>query len=284
MMAGGLPRVLFYIQERTSGDLQIFLKGPRFHADLSKRRPTESDRVRQQRFSIHRSPNSPTINAIKFTKILSDGRKFFDRQYTEALKVHDAFAGVVMTGFGRPSNDRYNYSPSVGREVRLDTYDPQHFQPAVFIVIGNRERAFRPSEDGSVKILQTQMTAFSIVVMWQFLMFPSKESIRFLSLKTFAEDDLLQAPHSERAAMERMAEGLNEHFCYDAFTALKRGLAKTRIDEAMQSMPPKSRARHAAMHKTLLEHDVYLTSGVAFSEEHQQMLRSLKPFLAQNSL
>jgi hypothetical protein len=104
----GTERRLFSVQEQASGDLTVILRHSRFdNLGVEGAETTDADLLLEERFSIHRTPKNPSINAIKYTKIRGDGKCGYTRNYSTALKLHNCFAGILIRRTGDMSDAHY---------------------------------------------------------------------------------------------------------------------------------------------------------------------------------
>jgi hypothetical protein len=186
----GLHRLLFSIQERASGDLTIVVKHSLFSTAEEGGPSTEMDTVIEERYSVHLSPESSLVNAIKYTRILKDGRRMITRNYTEAIKLNNCFTGIFIRRPGDVSEERSTFNRTKGVVVSLGDYDPMYFQPVYFVLLGPKDRQFVIPFRTKINTIQTRFKNFTIIVLWQFLAFTGETTSRTLIPKTFTSEEI----------------------------------------------------------------------------------------------
>jgi hypothetical protein len=275
----GLNRLLFSIQERTSGDLTLIVKHSLFSTAEEGGPSTELDTVIEERYSAHLSIESSRINAIKYTRILKDGRQITTRNYTEAIKLNNCFTGIFMRRTGDLSGDRYTFHKAKGTIVSLGSYDQMYFQPVYFVLLGPRYREFVAPSATKVNVTQRQFKMFTVIVLWQFLAFTGETASRTLiPKKTFTQDEISAASPSERQSMEAMSIGFMETGALDILDRLKRCFADTLVDASWNRMANEEKLQLARLYSSFKRVDIFTQSGIAFSPEHHKLLLLLSQF------
>jgi hypothetical protein len=100
-------RLVFRVEERSSGDLTIIIKQSVFESNADGSTPSDAPLVVEERISVHCSPESIKTNVIKYTKTLTDGRQIIHRNYTESIKLHNQFSAIFIRRCGHLYHDRY---------------------------------------------------------------------------------------------------------------------------------------------------------------------------------
>jgi len=272
----GVERLVFSIQERTAGDLTIIVKHSLFHPEEEGGKSTEADRVIEERFSIHQSKKSNRVNVIKYTKVLKDGRLLNTNNYTMALKGFNQLAGIFIRRGGDLSGDRYIVQHDKGNICSLGKYDPEHFQPIFYVLVGPPDRKLENPFPGNKNIHQVRFTNFSIVVIWQFFAFTGQTSTKSLILKTFSDEEIAAAPLSEQEGMRRMGYGFSEGEAIEAFDHLKRDLALELIRTTWRRSTEEEKKEYAPLIFALQQIDSCLKRGRSFTHEHRLLLSAVQ--------
>jgi hypothetical protein len=127
--------------------------------------------------------------------------------------------------------------------------------------------------------MQIPLTAFSIVVMWQFLTLSGAGTTENLIPKTFREEEIESAPQDFRPSMSSMAAGVDEIAAYTLFYSLKSVITARLLDVVWHRMSPADREKYAPLNRVLREHDIYINDGMPLSRAHRELLLSLRPFI-----
>jgi hypothetical protein len=271
---GGVQRRIFTVQERSSsGDLTVVVRHSQFNTPEGQ---PEKIPIVQERCSIHRSPASADINAIKHTKILKGGKSYIHRHYSKALKSRNQFAGVFVRRAGDLSDARYAVD-ATATCVSLGEYDPEHFQPVYLVLVGPREREFvRPPQPTFQKInfVQSAFQHFSIVVLWQFLMLSGNDKTsRALNFYTFDDDQIANEQDIiERDKKIRASFGFSEHEALAAFAVLKFQLRDQLVDVLSANFTEQEKANYGWMAQRMKQQDLFAGDGRAFTLEHRYLL------------
>lgn len=257
----GAARLLFTVQERTSGDLTVIIQPPEFDGDAK----TDDSRLTGQRFSIHLSKSSRSKNVIKHTLTRKDGIVRNSRNYTAAIKEWSRFSAVFFRRTGSLEADRNILKKSGGRVVSLGTFDSEYFQLVYLILVGKRTRIFVPPPDTNVNILSTPFKNFNVIVLWQFMTMGSSYTSDDMIPKTFSDEELKNAG-DEETAMRNMASGVDEDGALHMFREFK-----------MKSVHSFGKRFVAAQEKSdddtfmiiaCLDEDIFVKDGVALTPEH----------------
>jgi hypothetical protein len=173
----GHPRSLFSITERKD-EVTLGLKSPLIvNKDGKAPSPIETpdvepSQIREQRFSIHPSPNSPMrITAIKQTRILANGRRDYLRHYTRAIKDGEKFALIFSRRCGRLESPEY-IPKGKFTNISLGAFEPDNFSLIYSVIVAANGLNFSPDFDlyeKGISIKQVPLKNFQIVVLWTFI-------------------------------------------------------------------------------------------------------------------
>jgi hypothetical protein len=271
----GKQRLLFSIQERAAGDLTIVIKQSKFSTKAELAQTDENAAVIEERYSIHRSPESEDINVIKWTEVLKNGRVRNTRNYTQAIKRYGLFAVVFIRRAGDLSDSRYVVNSSRGRIVSLGEYDPVHFQPVFLLLAGAASREFEPPLDTGINCTQVRFKYFRIVLLWQFLMLNGYQTSRTLIPKTFTQEEIDAAKLEEREAMSCMAFGFAEGGAINTFNRLKYQICDLLLDSLWNKLSGTEKKENDLMSRSLRIAETYSCSGLAFTQPHRMLLKGL---------
>lgn len=276
----GTSRLLFSVQERASGDLTIILKQSKFATDYEGAPSNESDTIVQERISVHRSLQSAEHNAVKYTRILKDGRCLYNLHFTKAIKKNDLFCNLLLRRAGNLLDPRYLIDRVRGDSISIGRFDPPHFQPVFMVLVGPANKEFKPTSDFGVNFTQTRFEHFSIVILWQFLMLNSESTSRSLIPKTFKQEDIDSANSAERhrQLMAAMARGLTEDEAINTFNEIKHWFPQLFLSESWDNLSESAKIANWPMQQAMLIADLYSRQGVAFGEEHKELLLRLIRF------
>jgi hypothetical protein len=276
----GHERRLFSVEERqTTRDLTIVVKHSLFSTQEEGGVSTEADRIIEERFSVHCSPNSDRANGIKYTKVAGDSKNS-SYQYTEAIKVYKQFAIVFMRRNGNISDDRYLLKREKDVFISLGPYDPTYFHIVYMVLISSPDRQFIIPPLSYINSVQRVFTRFKVVVLWQFMMFSSDLTTKSLVPKTFHKDDIAaERDLWTRVSMARMAVGVSEIYALSLFTKYKFELAHSLIDMYWRKASAAEKEEFEDMKESHKALDIYVLKGTPFSDEHVTLLQSVQRFI-----
>lgn len=267
--ANSNPRKLFTVQERTSGDLTLIVK----HTEFAGTGQQDHRRIVNEHFSIHRTPSSPRLNAIKHSKVLKDGSVGVTRNFTSALKENGRFAVVFIRRAGSMINSRYDLSGNEKTVVSLDRYDPEFFQPIYAILISTPVKTFGLPPIGMNK-REYAFTHFNLAVLWRYMALPGGDTVDDATPKTFSDDELQDAAPHERESKARMANGEDRDGAINFFRQISEELAFNygkAEGEALDIISSEWLTYRASIGISMC-----LKSGKAFSPEHKTLARKLQ--------
>jgi len=277
-MVEGTPRLLFSIQERASGDLTIVIKQSKFATDYEGAPSTEDDTVIEDRFSVHRSQQSAENNVVKYTRILKDGRCLYNMHFTKAIKKNGLFANLFLRRAGNLVDPRYAIDRVGTNSISIGRFDPPYFQPVFMVLVGPVDKEFKQTSDFGVNFTQTRFKHFSIVILWQFVMLDSESASRTLIPKTFKQEEIDSANPAEREPMADMARGVTEDEAINLFNELKHQFVSSFLKESWENLSESDKVANWPVQQAMLIADLYCRQGVAFSEEHKELLFRLIRF------
>jgi hypothetical protein len=141
----GVPRVLFHVSQTAKGDLMISTTSASYtrHNDDGDAIPNVP--IREDRYSIHTSPNSKTGNLIKQTLKDRDGKISHIRHFTEAMKTRDRLAPLYVARTVSLRHDRYISNDSPRTIVDLGAY----IQTKALLIAGAKPKYRRSKEEAS---------------------------------------------------------------------------------------------------------------------------------------
>lgn len=265
-------RVLFSVQERASGDLTLILKHAEFDRPPGGGLPTEDDRLIEERLSIHRSLDSPTINAMKYTKVYKTGVRRYSRHYTNAVKLNSLFSPIFIRRAGNLAAPRFDL-PVKGayKSHSIGPFSPTHSQPLYMVFVGPPFTRFcYPYMDPqTVNMMQIPFKYFTLIILWQFLFYKGAESASAAVFTTLPLSNLLDKPY-DAFAMAYMQQGISAAQALDLFAKSKYEIARQHFERNWALMSSEYRAENLDIHQVLLEFDCCLKSGMADSLEYKR--------------
>jgi hypothetical protein len=208
MDIGGIPRAIFSIQQRASGDLTVVIRHGAFYTNGKTFQPNPADAVVEQRLSIHRSTQSKSdINSIVYTKRFRDGRKRRTLNYTSALKRDNSFSLLFSQRCQDLRAAIFDMKKSSEKPVSLGSYNPQFFQLIFSIYAGRKERNFTTASEPDLRFLQVPIGLFNIVVVWSFVSLPSNITGNYAAFRTYKPEEIEVMTDPGLKAFLRMASG-----------------------------------------------------------------------------
>jgi hypothetical protein len=268
----GSERCLFSVQERATKDLTIILKHSLFASSHEGALSTEEDRVIEERFSIHCSPQSERTNGVKHTRVIFGNKRHVTYQYTEAIKVYNQFAFAFMRRNSDISDDRYLIK-SGASIVSLGQYDPAYFQIVYMVLVSAIDRHFVIPPLSYVNLTQVKFSRFCLTVMWQFMAFSGERTTRTVIPKTFHTDEIgAEADQWKKYSMERMSVGVSEIYAMHLFAVYKYDLAHS----VMDATPNDPNIENCDDFRAIMrEIDIYVLDGIPFGANHLELLRTI---------
>jgi hypothetical protein len=274
----GKPRLLLSIQERASGDLTIIVKHSIFRTATTFAKAADDDSIIEERYSIHRSLESATINAIKYTQVLKNGRRHVVRNYTEAMKEpNNRFSLVFMRRAGDVSHERYLFSLTKGqRVINLGEYDPEHFQPVFALFVSRQGRSLADLGNTDINVVRVEgFKHFNITMLAQFLVFNGAQTTRSIMPQTFRSEVISQAAKREREAMKGMAAGHDDAGVVAIFRKFEDELATTLMQESWNRLDESEKTEYAALYHAMSEVHPFLPNGTPYGEQHKSLLLAM---------
>jgi hypothetical protein len=236
-----VPRVLFSVQQRSSGDLTIIIKhGVHMTSEDSHFVPDKGHTIIEQRISVHTSPRSPDINALKTTVVLQDGRRLITNNYTRAIKRGNRFAPLYSERCRDLSNPRYIIKDRASPSFSLGRYSPPMSQLVYQIFVGSASNQFRTYCKHDINLIQHQIGAFKIVVIWSYLLTASDSTGEVFAFKTETPEEIatMNDPGLARF-MTGLADGYDEESCVELFRFVIRRLRDIYLGKNCGRLPVK---------------------------------------------
>lgn len=172
---GNLDRLLFSVEEKRKGDLMLYL-----HPAEQFEGEGQNQNIKQQRYSIHPSPNSSQgINVIKHTLELKNKKILTSRNYTKVIKRRAGFCNIFSRRSPNLSPDHYNVN-SKRRLISLGEYDPITLTLIYSIYISHPDVIFTHYKPIDFNVLQHKFTYFNLILLWSYALFPSHSSGKLL--------------------------------------------------------------------------------------------------------
>jgi hypothetical protein len=231
------PRVLFSVQRRGSGDLTIIIKhGTHITPHDTFAVPDPGFTIIEQRISIHLSPQSLDINALKSTTITKDGRRIIARNYTKAIKSGHRFAPLYMERCRDLTATRYILKYANAPQVSLGRYSPKLFQLVYQIFVGSARSEFRTYCKHDINVTQVVIGQLRIIVIWSFFGIPSDSTGNYTSFQTRTAEEIQAHEDADlRSFLTDFADGYDENTCVEAFRVYRLNILEQylgRLDTA----------------------------------------------------
>jgi hypothetical protein len=227
------PRALLSVSERPNGDLVLRMRAGGVWRDTGALLPGEARTqlhgrpFRQQHYSVHVSPNSPTgINVIKWTCELDDGEKVTLGNYSRAIKRDKTFAPIFVHRCSNLEGDAYDLRTKDAELISLGDYDPALFSLVYMVMVGPRGYSIHPNPASSVQMVKHDFSQFNLTVIWSFLSVAAsvtcytlhcitKPDLEFQSFKTADDFEAFfglsrQSLHDEYVQILRPRDGLGQ--------------------------------------------------------------------------
>jgi hypothetical protein len=281
IIVGGKRRLLFRVEERSSGDLLIIVRYPKFLSpaeDRSKALP-----IVDLHCSVHQTAQSPTrINAITAViKFDGDAQEVKELHYTKAMK-HNNFAAHVFALRASNLDHEQFEAGDIGGEIRsLRHYNPSHFQLIYQVLVSSQDVPTLTSK-GNVNCLQFNASSFLVTVLWSFLSTPSVPFGTILPIATIKPEELgsVEDP-ALKQIYELMPEGFDPAALLDHFVSLGELLKKIYISRMEENNPPsKQRDEMIEFIKTA----TLFAKGDQSNHKYRKHLRRIAKLLRKNSL
>jgi hypothetical protein len=179
------PRTLFSVKDPPNGEMIISRKAP----DTARPpgvNPTKLPgaeailpRVREQRYSIHPSKESPDANLLKATTTYASGKTSHAHHLTKVVKSGQRYAPMFIQRCPRLDGENFSAARPGLFELSLGTYDPQHFTPFFGVFVAARDNEFTLPDQPQlmpINVLQHPFRTVRLIVLWSFLALPSHQS------------------------------------------------------------------------------------------------------------
>jgi hypothetical protein len=167
--------------------------------------------IKEQRYSIHPSPESPDGNLLKSTMRIAAGKTFHTRHWTKAIKSGQGYAPMFVQRCPTLDSENYSVTKAGIQELSLGSYDPQHFTPFFGVLVAARDNEFElpvatqfPAIFVPINVAQHQFRSVRLIVLWSFLSLPSHPSSMASLFQTNVDKP-------------ELTEGLSTQQCCDHF-------------------------------------------------------------------
>lgn len=253
----GKARSLASIIEGPRGDLTLTVKAASHYlgTDVNDRRV----RIKQQRFSIHTTDQSPkNVNIFKHTLELDDGRLLDHIHRTSAIKRDLLFAPVFVKRHPDPTSFTYDIGKDHCDNFSLGSFEPQLFTLIVGCFVGPSDKVFRTKSLIDINVEQFTYKRFRLVVMWSFVFMASSFVGKTSHFRT------------EPGLYDKGTQGLNETACLKFFAAKAELLRLVQLIEMFN-------ADTASTLEWFAEHHSRLFKTGHAGRELQDHIRTLKP-------
>ena len=196
----GQPRTLFSVVERRN-DVTLVLKSAHFNARhgsavfLEYFPSNTSSKIIENRYSIHPSPSSDSINVIKHTMVLANGDRIHNRNYTQVIKKKERFTLVYCRQCGNIALPRYAAQGKF-TNVSLGSFEPQYFTLMYGVFVGASDAEFAGQYEARIlNVLQHKFDKIRIVVFWTFMNIASPPQWLTLFFSTIPPEKLEPGIH-----------------------------------------------------------------------------------------
>lgn len=237
----GRPRHVWNAELTKHGDLMIFLPAGGLFVIEDTDVPTDWHRkpIKQQRYSVHRSPRIPEGNMIKHT-VEVDGREHTTVHFTGALKSEKSFAPLFCRIVGSHLVDA---DGQAGVKIHsLGRYEPAHFSLCYFLFVGRRDRPVSFPDARFFNTKCVDVGDFKIVTIWGFFSARSREGQTWHVVTTDPEKvsdaDLLENTKLVMGGADEL--NMVNMFCEIGTKMMKHITADEREHADLPSGPPSS--------------------------------------------
>jgi hypothetical protein len=203
------PRKLFSLIEKKSGDLILTLN----HAKNYEEGTNILGPIKQQRYSIHKSPQSPSNNTIKQTIELEGGKLYHTYNSTKAIKEKSGFCYIYSRRAPNLDLDRLNFK-SKADDVIIDAYVPSIRTLVYSIFISDESINFKDKNFDDFKIHQIKFGFIKIVILWSYINFPSDTS-------GFLSHNMTIPVTNEHKEIFNLGNGISENECISLFKSIR---------------------------------------------------------------
>lgn len=216
----GVPRVLFHVSQTAKGDLMISTTSASYTRHNDDGDATPNVPIREDRYSIHTSPNSKTGNLIKQTLKDRDGKISHIRHFTEAMKTRDRLAPLYVARTVSLRHDRYISNDSPRTIVDLGAYNPSELTLYYTVFVAREGHVF----DSGVLVphatsFEQDFSPFRLIVMSSFAAMPSDQIEMTMTVATFHPDKLTP---EQLATQSKNMEGESDENARHFLTSIRR--------------------------------------------------------------
>jgi hypothetical protein len=217
---GGIPRILFSIIEKQSGELLLVPK------TADRMETNDGPLLLEQRYSIHPSPNSAEFTTIKQTLNAADGQSITSVVLTDAIKKRTGFSIISVRRVQDLSGDRYILKEGTKKHERtliLAEYDPSLYTMFFGLLIGHPEVAFDASASGIV-VSHFPFRRFKIILLTSILMMPSHHSTQYTHAVTLPPEQPMLGMSQE--TLRYQMTGKSPEICMEQYQNSVKTLVK----------------------------------------------------------
>ena len=225
----GQDKNLYQIQERKSGDLTIMLKhGGKLTKETAEELGVHKETtIKNQRYSIHLSPQSLEENTIKHTLELENEKNVETYHLTKALKKHNPYMAVPVVSQLHLNLSLKKYN---NRAKRKETkYSFGRFFPeehTLFTGLFITKKEFRIEKDFKhCNYLYIEFSNFNILILKTILFFPSSPDGYFAHF--------LNPPHNSKT--EKQINSFKEGFHINILEELFMKTCNLNLNEILKT-------------------------------------------------
>lgn len=210
--ACGQPRSVCVLEENPKGDLYIRLRSGRQVGF-----PPNATRLRQSRFSIHPSDESPNFSTIKHTVELQGQPITTTVAITDAVKKKTGFATIFSRRCSAMGEARYDVSSNL-TNLSIGSFNPREQTPIMHVLVGAPDVTFH-SPSGGIDVYTFLSNRFQLVVCVDYLPYPANASELLIINRTFAPEIFADEDGEGKmqAIMRRQMEGSPATACINMF-------------------------------------------------------------------
>ncbi len=208
----GLPRRLFTIQEKSSGDLTIILKNPIFLGSPLIQTPETAKRITEYRWSLHISPNKGDFSEFKFTIKAENAPEQNPRVFTRVIKQPGNYSPVF---YFRSANLHcghalFNPLKKYPESISLGNLEPKGFQLILGVYAAHGDVNAVWTRKGGVRAAHASFSRMNISVLWNFWPVPANGTTS-LTIPDNSKGylDKINATETERKLFDQLSYGIH---------------------------------------------------------------------------
>lgn len=170
----GLRKVVS-IKERNNGDLVIMPKYAEHYREPTTE-PNNNIKIKQQKYSVHCSPNSKEFNVCMHNLELSDGNTIRTPQYTKTVKSNNGrLTALYYCRCPDLSIDRYKLNnKDQNKSFCLDEFD-RHANTLYYgiFICSNSKKSYLSFQTGEQNYKTFKFSNFTVLFVWTYQYIPS---------------------------------------------------------------------------------------------------------------